>query len=123
MKPSDVRSKAFAMPLTSPAFPMAYRFVDREFLIITYRTDPDRLREIVPEPLQVTEPLVHYEFIRMADSTGFGDYTESGQVIPSNTTASRAAIRSRCISTITRRSPAAASCGASRRSSRRPRCT
>ncbi|AJY10613.1 acetoacetate decarboxylase [Burkholderia dolosa] len=83
MKPSDVRSKAFAMPLTSPAFPMGpYRFVDREFLIITYRTDPARLREIVPEPLQVTEPLVHYEFIRMADSTGFGDYTESGQVIP-----------------------------------------
>ena len=25
---------------------------------------------------------MHYEFIRMADSTGFGDYTESGQVIP-----------------------------------------
>ncbi|MFP3617548.1 acetoacetate decarboxylase family protein, partial [Paraburkholderia sp. SIMBA_050] len=58
MKISDVRSKAFAMPLTSPAFPMGpYRFVDREFLIITYRTDPDRLREIVPEPLQITEPL------------------------------------------------------------------
>lgn len=83
MKQSDVRSTAFAMPLTSPAFPIGpYRFVDREFLIITYRTDPVRLREIVPEPLQVTEPLVHYEFIRMRDSTGFGDYTESGQVIP-----------------------------------------
>lgn len=83
MKPSDVRSKAFAMPLTSPAFPIGpYRFVDREFLIITYRTDPDRLRAIVPEPLTITEPLVHYEFIRMRDSTGFGDYTESGQVIP-----------------------------------------
>jgi len=25
---------------------------------------------------------VKYEFIRMPDSTGFGDYTESGQVIP-----------------------------------------
>jgi acetoacetate decarboxylase len=25
---------------------------------------------------------VNYEFIRMPDSTGFGDYTESGQVIP-----------------------------------------
>ncbi|MEQ5843183.1 acetoacetate decarboxylase [Paraburkholderia acidicola] len=83
MKEDQVRSKAFAMPLTSPAFPMGpYRFVGREFLIITYRTDIDRLREIVPEPLKVTSPLVHYEFIRMADSTGFGDYTESGQVIP-----------------------------------------
>ncbi len=83
MKTSDVQSKAFAMPLTSPAFPLGpYRFVDREFLIITCRTDPARLREIVPEPLQITEPIVHDEFIRMADSTGFGDYTESGQVIP-----------------------------------------
>jgi acetoacetate decarboxylase len=59
-----------------------YKFYDREFLIITYRTDPERLRELVPEPLAITEPLVHYEFIRMPDSTGFGDYTESGQVIP-----------------------------------------
>ncbi|QCP52382.1 acetoacetate decarboxylase [Trinickia violacea] len=83
MSPDRVVSKAFAMPLTSPAFPMGpYKFYDREFLIITYRTDLDLLREIVPEPLQVTDPYVHYEFIRMADSTGFGDYTESGQVIP-----------------------------------------
>ena len=34
------------------------------------------------EPLEVEEPLVKFEFIRMPDSTGFGDYTESGQVIP-----------------------------------------
>src|SRR6516225_9121969 len=27
-------------------------------------------------------PLVSYEFIRMPNSTGFGDYTETGQVIP-----------------------------------------
>ena len=80
---SEVRRRAFAMPLTSPAFPMGpYRFYHREFLIITYRTDPDKLSEIVPRPLQFEEPLVKYEFIRMPDSTGFGDYTESGQVIP-----------------------------------------
>jgi acetoacetate decarboxylase len=83
MKEKDVLSRAFAMPLTSPAFPIGpYRFVNREFLIITYRTDPQKLRELVPEPLQVDEPLVKFEFIRMPDSTGFGDYTESGQVIP-----------------------------------------
>ena len=51
-------------------------------MIITYRTDPDKLRELVPEPLEIDEPLVKFEFIRMPDSTGFGDYTESGQVIP-----------------------------------------
>jgi len=79
----DVKRNAFAMPLTSPAFPPGpYRFVNREFLIVTYRTDPAALRAVVPEPLQVGEPIVKYEFIRMPDSTGFGDYTESGQVIP-----------------------------------------
>jgi len=83
MKESDVRKTAFAMPLTNPAFPIGpYRFIDREYLIITYRTDPEKLRAVVPEPLQVDEPLVKYEFIRMPDSTGFGDYTETGQVIP-----------------------------------------
>ena len=83
MNIADVKSRAFAMPLTSPAFPPGpYRFVNREYLIITYETDPDALRAVVPEPLLVTDPLVKYEFIRMPDSTGFGDYTESGQVIP-----------------------------------------
>ena len=83
MKTDDVKRNAFAMPLTSPAFPPGpYRFVNREFLIVTYRTDLDALRAAVPAPLQITEPIFKYEFIRMPDSTGFGDYTESGQVIP-----------------------------------------
>jgi acetoacetate decarboxylase len=83
MKLADIRRNAFAMPLTSPAFPPGpYRFYNREFMVITYRTDPEALRAVVPEPLQISEPLVKYEFIRMPDSTGFGDYTESGQVIP-----------------------------------------
>jgi acetoacetate decarboxylase len=82
MKEADVK-RAYAMPLTNPAYPPGpYRFINREFLIITYRTDIAKLREIVPEPLEVTDPIVKYEFIRMPDSTGFGDYTETGQVIP-----------------------------------------
>ena len=83
MTEEEIRKRAFAMPITSPAYPRGpYRFVNREYLIITYRTDPDRLRAILPEPLTLDAPLVKYEFIRMPDSTGFGDYTESGQVIP-----------------------------------------
>jgi acetoacetate decarboxylase len=83
MKASEVCERAFAMPLTSFAFPMGpYRFVDRKYLIVTYRTDPEKLRALVPEPLEIAELLVKFEFIRMPDSTGFGDYTESGQVIP-----------------------------------------
>jgi acetoacetate decarboxylase len=78
-----VRKTAFAMPLTNPAFPMGpYRFVNREYMIITYRTDRAALERVVPAPLEITDDVVKYEFIRMPDSTGFGDYTESGQVIP-----------------------------------------
>src|SRR3990167_7482718 len=83
MKKADVKKKAFAMPLTNPAYPPGpYRFINREFFIITYETDLEKLKEVVPEPLEVTEPIVKFEFIRMPDSTGFGNYTESGQVIP-----------------------------------------
>ena len=85
MTEDEVRQRAFAMPLHNPAFPPGpYRFVNREYLIITYRTDPAKLRSIVPAPLEFDEreALVKYEFIRMPDSTGFGDYTETGQVIP-----------------------------------------
>jgi acetoacetate decarboxylase len=83
LEESEVKRRAFAMPLTSPAFPPGpYKFVDREFLIITYRTDPDALQAVIPAPLEMTDPIVKFEFIRMPDSTGFGDYTESGQVIP-----------------------------------------
>jgi acetoacetate decarboxylase len=83
MTEDDVRKQAFAMPLSSPAYPRGpYRFVNREYLIVTYRTDPDKLAAVIPAPLEMTEPVVKFEFIRMPDSTGFGDYTESGQVIP-----------------------------------------
>lgn len=83
MNADDVRKSAFAMPLTSPSYPRGpYRFVDREFLVISYRTDPVALAAVVPEPLVPAGDVVRFEFIRMPDSTGFGDYTESGQVIP-----------------------------------------
>jgi acetoacetate decarboxylase len=83
MKLADVRKNAFAMPLNNPAYPRGpYKFYDREFIIITYRSDPEVVRAVVPEPLEPIGDTVNYEFIRMPDSTGFGDYTETGQVIP-----------------------------------------
>ena len=83
MNAADVAARAFSMPLTSPSYPRGpYRFKNREYMIITYRTDMDALRAVVPEPLEITDPVVKFEFIRMPDSTGFGSYTESGQVIP-----------------------------------------
>ncbi len=59
-----------------------FRFINREFVIITYETDAKLLQEILPPGLELADPVVKYEFIRMPDSSGFGDYTETGQVIP-----------------------------------------
>jgi acetoacetate decarboxylase len=78
----SIRKAAFAMPVHNPAYPRPpFCFRNREYFIISYETDPEALRAAVPEPLQPIDRLVHYEFIRMPDSSGFGDYTESGQVI------------------------------------------
>jgi acetoacetate decarboxylase len=83
LKADEVVRNSFAMPVTSPSFPPGpYRFINREYLIITYRTDPAAIEAVLPEPLKMAAPHVKYEFIRMPDSSGFGDYTESGQVIP-----------------------------------------
>ena len=66
MKLADVAKTAFAMPLTDPAYPRGpYKFYNREFVVINYQTDPDALREVVPEPLEVIGDTVNYEFIRM----------------------------------------------------------
>ncbi len=82
MKAEDI-AKSYSMPYSSPAYPPGpYRFYDREFMIITYRTDEAKLRSLIPEPLEFDEPIVKFEFIRMPNSTGFGNYTEAGQVIP-----------------------------------------
>jgi acetoacetate decarboxylase len=72
------------MPLAGPSYPKGpYRFIDREYMVISYETDAEIVREQLPEPLEPIEaPVVHYEWIRMPDSSGFGSYTESGMVIP-----------------------------------------
>jgi len=75
-----------AMPLSSPYFNKGpFEFRNREYLIISYETDVEALRRVVPEPLELdldNGPIVKYEFIKMPDSNAFGGYEESGQVIP-----------------------------------------
>lgn len=84
MKDTGLTNK-FGMPV--PRWLNAYskvpfRFVNREFMVINYETDAKLLHELLPSGLELAEPIVQYEFIRMPDSSGFGDYTETGQVIP-----------------------------------------
>ncbi|TFV63498.1 acetoacetate decarboxylase [Geodermatophilus sp. DF01-2] len=69
-------------PIGAPAYPAGrYRFTDREYLNILYRTDAEAMRRLVPEPLTVGDPLVRFEVMRMPDVTGLGSFTESGQVL------------------------------------------
>ncbi|MEV8047215.1 acetoacetate decarboxylase [Streptomyces griseoluteus] len=81
MQKQDV-ARLFTTPVDAPAYaPTRYQFTNREYLNIYYRTDPDALRRLVPEPLTVTNPLVRFEIMRMPDVTGLGDYTEAGQLV------------------------------------------
>jgi acetoacetate decarboxylase len=74
--------KHWATPLGAPAFPRGpYRFTDREYLNIVYRSDRARLEAIVPEPLVIDEPLVRFEIMKMPDTSGLGSYVECGQAI------------------------------------------
>ena len=68
------------MPAADPSYPAGpYRFINREYMVITYETDPEVMRAQLSEPLEALDrPLVHYEWIKMPDSSGSGTYTESG---------------------------------------------
>jgi acetoacetate decarboxylase len=81
VKQDEVR-KLWTTPIGAEAFPRGpYRFTDREYLNITYRSDPDVLSAIVPEPLIVDDPLVRFEIMKMPDTSGLGSYVECGQAI------------------------------------------
>ncbi len=76
-------AKVHATPLGAPPYPLgSYRFYDREYLNILYRTDPDALRAVVPEPLEIDEPLVRFEIMKMGEVGAYGPYFEGGQAIP-----------------------------------------
>jgi acetoacetate decarboxylase len=71
-----------ATPLGTSAYPWPpYRFTDREYLNILYRTDTEAAKALVPEPLVVEDPLVRFEVMAMPDVSGLGAYTECGQAL------------------------------------------
>ena len=73
-----------SMPIAGPSYPKGpYRFINREYLLVTYESDPDAIRAQLPEPLELAKGnLVVFECMSMPDSSGFGAYTESGIIIP-----------------------------------------
>jgi acetoacetate decarboxylase len=76
--------KTPSMPIASPTYPRGpYRFINREYFITTYESDPDAIRQALPEPLEPDgSNTVLYEFVSLPDSSGFGTYTQTGIVIP-----------------------------------------
>ena len=74
---------ASSMPLVSPSYPKGpWRFINREYLLIHYESDPDAIRQALPWPLEPNGNEVIFEFMKMPDSeAGFGDYTEAGVAI------------------------------------------
>lgn len=83
MKLDDIY-RVHSTPAGIAPYPLgSYRFFDREYLNVFYRTDADALREVVPEPLEIDEPIVRFEIMKMGEvGGGFGPYCEAGQCIP-----------------------------------------
>lgn len=73
------------MPLASPAFNRPpLQFYRREIISIAYKTDINLLRKFVPEPLEIVDPIVKFQVIKMHDVPGCGTFFESEQLITVN---------------------------------------
>ena len=83
MNYDDIRRLAAMPPSNSSYRRGTYRFLGREYLIITYETDPEAIRAMVPELLvPYGSGQAHFEWVAMPDSTGFGSCQETGVIIP-----------------------------------------
>jgi acetoacetate decarboxylase len=82
MKKSDVL-KLPSMPLQSPTFPRGpYRFFRRQYLVVSYASDPAAIREALPEPLVPAGDTVAVQWLDLPDGEGFGAYSAAAQIIP-----------------------------------------
>ena len=72
-----------SMPLQSPTYPTGpYKFFNRQYLIVHYRTDPARIRAMLPEPLMPDGDTVSVQWLDLPDGQGFGAYSAALQAIP-----------------------------------------
>ena len=83
MKKSDVL-KLPSMPLQSPTFPRGpYRFFERQYMVLSYPSDPAAIRHALPEPLEPAGNTVSIQWLDLPDGEGFGAYSATSLVIPS----------------------------------------
>jgi len=82
MKEADVKNLS-SMPLSSPSYPRGpYRFIDREYLIVTYESDPDAIRGALPEMMS--------RRVRADEKSGVSRKSTPTRSSPSSTTRSLA---------------------------------
>ena len=82
MNKADVL-KLSSMPLQSPTYPAGpYKFYNRQYLIVHYRTDPARIRAMLPEPLMPDGDTVSIQWLDLPDGEGLGAYSAALQAIP-----------------------------------------
>ncbi len=75
--------KLSSMPLQSPTYPTGpYKFFNRQYMIIQYRTDPAKIRAMLPEPLEPDGDIVSVQWLDLPDGEGFGAYQAALQAIP-----------------------------------------
>ncbi|WP_310475574.1 acetoacetate decarboxylase, partial [Sandarakinorhabdus sp.] len=75
--------KLSSMPLQSPTYPTGpYKFFNRQYMIIQYRTDAAMIRKLLPEPLMPDGDVVSVQWLDLPDGEGFGAYSAAVQTIP-----------------------------------------
>lgn len=74
----DIVSGGFSTPWDAPTIPpFPFRFRNAEVLTVFYRTDPDALGFLLPEPLRPTGDVVAMHLYRMNDTDWIGPYGEA----------------------------------------------
>ena len=57
-----------SMPLQSPTYPRGpYKFFNRQYLVIRYKTDAAAIREQLPEPLEPDGDIVSVQWLDLPD--------------------------------------------------------
>jgi acetoacetate decarboxylase len=71
------------MPLQSPTYARGpYRFVNRQYMVITYDSAPEAIAEALPEPLVADGARVSVQWLDLPDGEGFGAYSATALIIP-----------------------------------------
>lgn len=74
---ADIVKSGFSTPLDAPMVPpFPFTFRDAEILTLTYRTDPEAIRALLPEPLVSAGDRVMIHVYRMNDTDWLGPYHE-----------------------------------------------